>query len=314
MTKHIFTSQNLFSDQFDDCHQAKFSFCLDCGETKAQYESDINQYFKKQLIDIPQKLKGQVFVQIIVDSIGNQCVKSLQSKTNKNIKKLKLKDKINSMTDWKPAISKGKERSSSIVLEFTFYNGQIDTKYKRIDTKNTTNMKSVGPVEIDRKGKFKNKLSPDSFEVFTTQNSIIPWDMSRAIIVDNDGIIWHGTDNGIVSIKSGKMKLFDSNNTPLKLYNKWFVGGKTAYKYDNNEWQVFDPTNSPLNWTNKVYADKSDNVWFPSSKGLIKYDGMNWSVMDTTNSKLPSNRVMGLFVDSKKRMWIGTNKGNILLP
>lgn len=341
MTKTIFTilvlltffnsySQNLFSEQFADCHQSRFSFCLDCGETKAQSESDINQYFKKELTEISSKLKGQVFVQVIVDSIGNQCVKSLQAKTNKNIKKLKLKDKINSMTDWKPAISKGKERSSSVVLELTFYNGQVDTKYKRIDTKNTSNMKSVGPIEIDRKGKYKNKLNPDSFEVYTTQNSILPWDMSRAIISDKDGFIWHGTDNGIVRIKNGEMTLFDSKNTPLKVTpynknrlqsimhstvdsknNKWFVGGKSAYKYDNENWEVFDSINSPLSWTTKIYADQSDNVWFPSSKGLIKYDGANWSVMDTTNSKLPSNRVMGIFVDSKKRMWIGTNKGNI---
>lgn len=341
MTKQIFTililltffnskAQNLFSEQFDDCHQSKFSFCLDCGETKAQSESDINEYFKKQLTDISPKLKGQVFVQVIVDSIGNQCVKSLQYKTNKNIKKLNLKDRINSMTDWKPALSKEKERSATVVIEFSFTNGQVETKYKRFDTKNQSNRKSVGPVKIDRKGKYKNKLDPNSLKVYTTENSIIPWDMSRAIVSDNNGVIWHGTDNGIVRIENEKMTLFGAANTPLKATpynknrlqsvmhsaidskgNKWFVGGKSAYRYDGKNWQVFDTINSPLGWTTKIYADKFDNVWFPSSKGLIKYDGENWSVMDTTNLRLPSNRVMGVFVDSKKRMWIGTNKGNI---
>jgi ligand-binding sensor domain-containing protein len=33
--------------------------------------------------------------------------------------------------------------------------------------------------------------------------------------------------------------------------------------------------------------------------------------MDTSNSKLPSNRIMGVFIDSKRRQWIGTDKGNI---
>src|SRR5690554_7135989 len=78
MTKQILTililltfsnskAQNLFSEKFDDCHQTKFSFCLDCGEIKAQSESDINEYFKKELTNISPKLKGQVLVQVIVD-------------------------------------------------------------------------------------------------------------------------------------------------------------------------------------------------------------------------------------------------------
>ncbi|MEZ4788297.1 MAG: hypothetical protein R2790_10605 [Flavobacterium haoranii] len=57
-------------------------------------------------------------------------------------------------------------------------------------------MKSVGPVEIDRKEKYKNRLDPNSFSIYYT-NSIIPWDMSRAITIDNNDVIWFGTDNGL---------------------------------------------------------------------------------------------------------------------
>lgn len=341
MMKQIFTililltffnsrAQNLYSEQFNDCHQAKFSFCLDCGETKAQSEVDINEYFKKNLTNISPKLKGQVFVQVIVDSIGNQCVKSLQAETNKSIKKLNLKDKINSMTDWKPAISNGKQQSATVVLEFQFNNGQVETKFKRFDTKNTSNMKSVGPVEIDRKGKYTNKLDLKSFEVFTTQNSIIPWDMSRAITIDKNGIIWYGTDNGIVKIVDQKMELINQSNSPIRVTkynknkansimdavvdnqnNKWFSDGYNAYKFDNKNWTVYDSLNSKMRWSTKIYADKSKNVYFTTFKGLVVYDGQNWSVIDSTNTKLPSNRVMGVFKDSKNRLWIGTNKGNI---
>jgi ligand-binding sensor domain-containing protein len=341
MTKQIFIilvlltflnsySQNLFSEKADDCHKSKFSFCLDCGETKAQSESNINQYFKKKLTNISSKLKGQVFVQVIVDSIGNQCVKSLESKTNKRIKKLKLKDKINSMTDWKPAISKGKNRSATVILEFTFSNGQVETKYKRFNTKNRSNMKSVGSVEIKKKRKFKNKLNPDSFEVYTTQNSILPWDMSRAITIDENKVIWYGTDNGIVKIKNGKMNLINQSNSPLRVTkynknkansimdvavnsqnNKWFSDGYNAYKYDNENWTVYDSINSKMSWSTKIYADKSNNVYFTTFKGLVIYNGEDWSIMNKTNTKLPSNRIMGVFKDSKNRLWIGTNKGNI---
>ena len=323
-------AQNLFPQQFDDCHKAKFSFCLDCGETKAQSASDINAYFKDQLTNISPSLKGQVLVQVIVDSVGNQCVKSLNANTNKSIKKLRLKDKINAMTDWKPAISNGKEKSATVILSFIFFNGQVETKYQRVDTKNLPNMKSKGSVAIEKSRKYKNKLDPDAFGVFNQQNSKVPWDMTRAIISEQDGVIWHGTDNGIVRVEKGVMTLYGAANTPIKPTpydanrlesimdvdidsdgNKWFVAGKSAYRYDDESWQIFDPTNSPLDWTRKVYADKVGNVWFPSFKGLIKYDGESWSVMDTTNSKLPANRVMGVFHDSKNRLWIGTPKGNI---
>jgi ligand-binding sensor domain-containing protein len=341
MMKHILTllilltffnskAQNLFSEKFDDCHKSKFSFCLDCGETKAQSESNINQYFKKELTNISSKLKGQIFVQVIVDSVGNQCVKSLEAKTNKRIKNLKIKDKINSMTDWKPAISKGKKRSATVILEFTFNNGKVETKYKRLNTKNRPNMKSIGSVEIERKRKFKNKLNPDSFEVYNKQNSILPWDMSRAITIDENKVVWYGTDNGIVKIKNGKMNLINQLNSPLRITkynknktnsimdvavdsqnNKWFSDGYNAYKYDNENWTVYDSINSKMRWSTKIYADKSNNVYFTTFKGLVIYDGQNWSVMDSTNTKLPTNRVMGVFKDSKNRLWIGTNKGNI---
>lgn len=163
-------AQNLFSEKFDDCHQTKFSFCLDCGEIKAHSESNINEYFKKELTNISPKLNGQVLVQVIVDSTGMQCVKSMQVDATKSVKKLNLKDKINSMTDWKPAVSNGKPQNATIILEFLFDNGKVETKYKRIDTKNQPNMKSVGSVEINRKGKYKNKLDPNLFEVYNTQN------------------------------------------------------------------------------------------------------------------------------------------------
>ena len=34
--------------------------------------------------------------------------------------------------------------------------------------------------------------------------------------------------------------------------------------------------------------------------------------MNKANSKLPDNSVVGVFVDSKKRLWVGTNKGRVM--
>lgn len=325
-------SQSLFSEKFDDCHQTKFSFCLDCGDTKSEYQTDINEYFKNEFKDISSKVKGKIQVQLIIDSTGNQCVKSLQSELNINYKKLKIKERINSMTGWKSAISKEKPKSVSIILEFIFNEGQVTTSYKRFEPKNTSNMKSVGTVEIKNKDKFKNKLDENSFKVYNTQNSIIPWDMSRSITIDHNKTIWYGTDNGIVKIVGEKMEVLNHKNSSLKstMYdknktssimnsvvdlfnNKWFSDGYNTYKYDEKNWSVYDSINSPVKWVTGIYADKFGNVYFTGFDGLNKYDGKEWSTMNIENSKIPSNRVMGVFVDTRKRLWIGTNKGNIMI-
>ena len=57
---------------------------------------------------------------------------------------------------------------------------------------------------------FKSKTTENSripsmtgyFKLYDTKNSPVPWDMSRAITIDHDKVIWYGTDNGIVKIRN----------------------------------------------------------------------------------------------------------------
>jgi hypothetical protein len=323
-------SQNLFVEKFDDCHQAKFTFCLDCGEPKANYEGDLDEYFNSKLKGLSKNLNGKIFVQLIIDSLGKQCVKSIQNDLNVKNRVPSLKHEINTMPHWKPALENGKPKSSSRVLIFSFNKGEVSTSIKDFDFKNTQNMKSVGVVEIKDPGKFKNNLDEKLFHVYNTQNSSVPWDMSRSISIDKNKTIWYGTDNGIVKIISTQFEILNHKNSALKQTkynanktasimascidsnnNKWFSDGYTVYKYDENTWQAFDSLNSPIKWTTGIYADSFGNVYFEGFHGMNKYNGKEWTTLTIQNSNLPSNRVMGVFVDSKKRLWVGTDKGNI---
>jgi streptogramin lyase len=317
------SGQNLFPKEFDNCDMG--SFCLDCGEVKGIYNGDLTEYFSKSIV--ANKINGvneTILVQVLIDTTGKQCVKSIQN----NVPKLTLSDVINSMTGWRPAISKGKPQNVSVTLKFEIKNGNISVSYQRFDPSRVTNVKSVGQVEIvNKKTKRKNNGAIE-FEVYTTQNSIIPWDMTRSISIDTNNVVWLGTDNGIVRIENDKMMVINSGNSPLRLKrnqttimysdidiynNKWFTDGYNTYKYDGKDWVVYDSTNSPLKWTTGIYADKFGTVWFTSSKGLAKFENKKWGVIDISNSKLPSNRTMGVFVDSKKRIWIGTFDGNLMI-
>jgi ligand-binding sensor domain-containing protein len=319
----IVYGQNLYPQKFTDC--ALSGFCLDCGDIKGVYEGDLNGYFAD--IFKPgdlSKIEGTVFVQLLIDSTGHQCVISIGNKAKGNISKLDLRGKLNAMSGWKPASDKGVSEDVSITLRFEFKNEKMKVSYDRFDPNAVTNMKSVGEAQVTNKTNNSNKIVND-FEVYTTENSVIPWDMTRAISVDTNNVIWLGTDNGLVKIENNKFSVINSKNSAIKpsreetvmnsavdIYNnKWFSDGYTTYKFDGFKWTVFDSLNSPTKWTTGIYADKSGSVWFSGFDGLIKYDGKDWSVLDTSNSKLPSNRIFGVFIDSKKRLWVGTEKGTI---
>ncbi|RZJ18389.1 MAG: hypothetical protein EON51_17385 [Acinetobacter sp.] len=95
--------------------------------------------------------------------------------------------------------------------------------------------------------------------------------------------------------------------------NKWFVIGYDVYKYDNHVWSKFDSLNSPINWARTSYADHLGNVFFTSWHGVAKFDGEKWSQLTKKNAKLPSDKTLGVFVDSKERTWIGTFEGNVMI-
>lgn len=323
----ITNAQNLFPEKFDDCNVGRF--CLDCGDEQGKFKEDLNTYFNNKFTEKQLRgIKGFVFVQVIIDSAGNHCVQSIGNQATGNVSKLRLRDVVNSMSGWQPAITAGKPESVSITLQYTFDQRLLDVSYHRFDLSSVTNMSSVGDVEITNKDQKYSKNTNFNLRVFTTENSILPWDMTRAVSIDSNNVVWLGTDNGIVKIKDDKMEVFNSENSPLKTRfgqttimaaavdsrnSKWFSDGYTVYKYDDSHWVIYDSTNSPINWTTGIYADPSGNTWFVTSVGVVKYDGQKWSVIDTSNSKLPSNWVTGIFVDSKKRVWIGTHDGNLML-
>src|SRR5690606_3742332 len=130
--------------------------------------------------------------------------------------KLKLQAGINNTNNWLPAITKGKAESASVSLLLIFEDGKLAIRRKNFDTKNQSNMKSVGTSDI--KGTRESKLS-ESWTVYNQSNSKFPWDMSRAIFTDSDGILWIGTDNGLVKMVDENIQVFDTHNSGLKSVN-----------------------------------------------------------------------------------------------
>ncbi|WP_282053358.1 ligand-binding sensor domain-containing protein [Maribacter luteus] len=327
-------SQNIFIEQYDDCNVGEF--CLDCGNPKAKSSSDIDAYFKNVLTGIPKKLKGDIYVQVIVDSLGNQCVKSIQRDLNQSSHNLEIRRLVNEMKDWSPSIDKnGHATSATVFLKFKFKGGKVKVDYQNFFDKSfMSKIKSEKPeLKItNNKYSYSNDLVDDQILVFDKRNSKIRHSYCRSLSIDKDGVLWVGTDNGLLMFDDPTMKLFNSKNSSLRpenynsrktssimhsaidsLNNKWFNDGYNTYRFDGNRWKVFDSINSPLGWGRRMYADNKNNMWIASGKGVARYSKNEWTIYDNTNTSMPSNRASGVFVDSKNRIWIGTYEGNVMI-
>jgi hypothetical protein len=210
-------SQNIFVEKYEDCHIGRF--CLDCGNPKAKFKEDINNYFKENVVNISKTLKGTIFVQILVDSIGNQCVQSMQRDTNEYTKQLKIREIINSMQKWSPSIDKkGNPTNATVFLNIEFKKGKIKVNYQDF-FENSFQKKirhSKTELEITNEFKdYKNDLKDDDIIVYNSRNSKIKHNYSRAVTIDKNRILWLGTDNGLIKIENDKMELLNSKNSSL---------------------------------------------------------------------------------------------------
>ncbi|MBR5712247.1 MAG: HD domain-containing protein [Lachnospiraceae bacterium] len=98
-------------------------------------------------------------------------------------------------------------------------------------------------------------------------------------------------------------------------------GGRTGE--EEEEFHVVDPTRQgdgystvlynnenglPTSEANDIVQTSEGFLWIGSYSGLIRYDGNTFERMDSRNGVAS---VVDLFVDSKNRLWIGTNDGGV---
>ena len=77
----------MYSEKFDNCRLS--SFCLDCGEPKAEIPQTFNEELLRNLD--PKSLNainGDIEIQILIDSLGIPCLLSASNQTNIKLNKL----------------------------------------------------------------------------------------------------------------------------------------------------------------------------------------------------------------------------------
>ncbi len=80
-------------------------------------------------------------------------------------------------------------------------------------------------------------------------------------------------------------------------------------KSDGYSAMLYDNTNGLPTAEANAIAETSDGfIWIGSYSGLIRYDGKTFERIDSTSGV---SSVVSLFVDSKERLWIGTNDSGV---
>ncbi len=134
--------------------------------------------------------------------------------------------------------------------------------------------------EID--GQYWNSISEsdENWLLFSRDNTGLPGNEIRSIIVDDFNNIWVGT------------------------------GGRGLAKYDGKVWKVYNEENSwlPSDHIFTLSEDLSGNIWIGTGLeyGFAKFDGKNWRVYNPMNSQIPPSQIYSIAFDNENNMWIGT--------
>lgn len=155
----------------------------------------------------------------------------------------------------------------------------------------------------------------DAENTRTLENSAI-----NHICEDKHGNIWLSYHVRGLSIKRGKefYSFGRKENLPELTVSEIFTDANGItwigslqdglYKFINNKFQKITlPSNQLLNNILSIYNYKADTILAGTGFGLLKVAGEKADIFSLP--EMPSLWCRSIFIDSKKRLWIGTNKG-----
>jgi ligand-binding sensor domain-containing protein len=317
-------AQNLFNEKIENVCNIT-NYCMDCGTPKATCDAYTLNYIS-ELINHRYNFNGgagTITFQILVDSTGFSCVLSHTDVTHSAL----TYDLIRFLNGclWHPAIVNGKPVAASVIVVFTIANSRIAGQMKRMDL---TELEPPGaPVIYNQQYTYSNPLlNTYNFKVWTKYNSPLPDNISQTCVIDKSDTLWYATEHGLVRFDGNKFYAVNEYNSPLnstttvhamavdKDNNKWMNANKAMYMYNYSGWRLFDSTHFVVSSAYRIVTNPSGEIFFTSNKGLLIV--RNEKVRLITKDlilQLPSNNVYFAYYDSRQCLWIGTDKGSIMI-
>ncbi len=140
----------------------------------------------------------------------------------------------------------------------------------------------------------------------------------RHIFVDDDNVKWVSNALGVFQLRSSDLASpLPLANTEQSLYA--FPGGNFDLKWSTTEMNA--ALGNILNTSNTIsaaaYDVNRDELWLGTTNSgvhLLKTKPALRKVetLNTSNSKLTSNHILHIFIDKKRRKWIGSKQGVLI--
>jgi len=118
--------QHLFPEGQTACSSK--SFLIENDAILAQYDSNealLFDFLKKLETRNLKKIKGELLIQVMIDSIGYPCCISFKNQTNVETKRLGIVNAVNSMTGWKLSDHLKNKTNNCALIKFIFKDKKI---------------------------------------------------------------------------------------------------------------------------------------------------------------------------------------------
>ncbi len=116
---------------------------------------------------------------------------------------------------------------------------------------------------------------------YNISNSLLPDNSVRSFGFEKNGVVWIGTDAGLVRL-------------------------------DNGNWTIYHVATPGLPWDDVrcIFIDRNNVKWFGTSLGgLVSYDDVIWTLYNTGNSPITDDFIRSFTIDTANNKWIGTGGG-----
>lgn len=316
-------AQNLFLSKIDICNTT--NFCMDCGDPKATCDQFTLDYIADQINRkyILKDANGSITFQVLVEPSGFSCVLS-HTDINTGPLTWELIRYLNGNI-WRPAKVNGKPVFASVNVVFRFINGKVSAAMQRMDL---SELKPAGdPGVYNNRTVYTNpSLKNYELKTWTKYNSPLPDNISQAAVIDKSDILWYGTARGLTRFDGQTFNPVNEYNSPFnaetavsditvdKDNNKWVYVNHKMFKYTDAGWQIYDFKKFLSAGVTHILNSRRGDLLFTTKDGLL---ALRKDKVILLNKKLipqlPSSNVLYAFEDSKKRFWIGTSKGTMMM-
>jgi hypothetical protein len=144
----ILKSQNIFPVKFTGCVTDKF-LLEDKIRTTTNKDSLLRSIVSNLDPNILAELRGKMYIQIIIDSLGTPCCMSVQNDLNSSIGRLNIDQIINNKTKWSPPVQDGEKIKVAAIILLAFSKKEIS--FKRLGFNGKTGWKDLETCFIAKK-------------------------------------------------------------------------------------------------------------------------------------------------------------------